>query len=132
MELVPYVLGLLVLVFLAVRVGVAIHMRRLVGRPVPELGGELGARLKQSHPVLVYFFSPHCPQCAMMTPLVERLAGARLDIVFVDIIRNPEVARRFGVMVTPTTLAVEDGKVSRVLVGVQSEAALTECVAARA
>jgi thioredoxin-like negative regulator of GroEL len=130
MEFVPYVLGLLVLVFVAVHVGVAVHMRRLQGRPVPELAGDLGARLRQAHPVLVYFFSPQCPQCAMMTPMVERLARERLDVVFVDITRIPEVARRFGVMVTPTTLAVEGGKVSRVLVGVQSEKALTECAAA--
>jgi thioredoxin len=127
MEFLPCVLGAAFLAFLAFQAGIALRMRRLQGRPVPALGGDLGQRLHRPHPVLLYFYSPECPRCAVMTPMVQQLAAENVDIALVDITRTPEVAQSFGVLVTPATLMVKGGRIGRVLIGIQSERTLRDC-----
>jgi hypothetical protein len=66
----------------------------------------------------------------MLTPMVQRLARENVDVVLVDITCTPEVARSFGILVTPATLVAEGGRIGRLLIGVQSEQTLRDCAGA--
>ena len=46
--------------------------------------------------------------------------GGSVKVCKVDIDEQPELARRFGVMSIPTLVAIKDGEVSNMRVGVQS------------
>ena len=65
-----------------------------------------------SLPVLADFFSPTCGPCLVMHPVVERLAKRRAGsvvVIRVNVEREPELARRFGVQGVPTFVIVRKG-----------------------
>jgi thioredoxin 2 len=65
-----------------------------------------------SLPVLVDFFSPTCGPCLVMHPVVERLAKRRAGsvvVIRVNVEREPELARRFGIQGVPTFVIVRKG-----------------------
>ena len=66
---------------------------------------------------LLFFHSPTCAPCKAMRPSVEELAAERADVRLVDVTREPQVARAFQVMATPTTIVVRDGVVAEVRIG---------------
>ena len=110
--------GFFVLV-IGLRVLMAFRASRLKGRPAPELVGKVGKHLKSGKPALFYFYSPSCGACAAMTPLVKRMEKDCRGVFPVDISRDMDTARKFGVMATPTTIAVNSGIVEQVLIGPQ-------------
>ena len=63
---------------------------------------------------LVWFHAPSCGPCRAMAADVDAL-GDR--VIAIDVSRDPELAAEFGVMATPTTLVVRDGKVVDVMLG---------------
>lgn len=67
---------------------------------------------KSSLPVLIDFFSPTCGPCAMMHPIVERVAKRRAgEIVTVrlDVDSAPEIASAFRVTAVPTFVVASQG-----------------------
>lgn len=65
-----------------------------------------------SLPVLADFFSPTCGPCLLMHPVVERLAKRRAGnvvVVRVNVERDPELARRFGIQSVPTFVIISRG-----------------------
>lgn len=91
------------------------------GKPAPDLAGIVTGHQEQA---LIYFFSDACGMCKPMTPVIDRLSTEHRNVVKLDVARHLELARRFGVMGTPTTVLVRDGKVEQIWVGVRSEAQL--------
>ena len=72
---------------------------------------------------LVDFWATWCGPCRMQAPILEQLdgeLGGGVKVCKVDIDEQPELARRFGVMSIPTLVAIKDGEVSNMRVGVQS------------
>lgn len=72
---------------------------------------------------LVDFRATWCGPCRMQAPILEQLdgeLGGSVKVCKVDIDEQPELARRFGVMSIPTLVAIKDGEVSNMRVGVQS------------
>lgn len=72
---------------------------------------------------LVDFWATWCGPCRMQAPILEQLdgeLGGSVKVCKVDIDEQPELARRFGVMSIPTLIAIKDGEVSNMRVGVQS------------
>lgn len=64
-------------------------------------------------PVLVYFTTPHCPPCKMVTPIVTDLAeewAGRVRVGTVDIDDNFKTTLRYTVMSAPTLLLFVGGK----------------------
>lgn len=90
--------------------------RRMRGQPAPDV-----VTSDRTGPRLYYFWSPHCGQCRSMTPLIDRLVEQGRDIVKVDIMEEPALARAFKVGATPTTVVVRQGRVQQVLLGRLSE-----------
>ena len=66
---------------------------------------------------LVFCHSPGCPPCKAMLPHVSELAETHPQVYSLDISEHMDLAREVGIRATPTTLLIEDGQVSRVLVG---------------
>ena len=66
---------------------------------------------------LVYFFSPGCHACKMQTPIIKSMQSEHENIYDIDISKDMETAQIFGIKATPTTVLVEDGVISKVLIG---------------
>ena len=109
-------------------VALQIWMRRkataLQGTPAPQLQGALGAAVRGD--ALLFFHSPGCAPCRAMHPQVLEMAVDDARVHSVDVMQNMEAAQAFGLMGTPTVVAVRAGQVQQVKVGALSNAALRE------
>jgi thioredoxin-like negative regulator of GroEL len=56
-----------------------------------------------------------------MTPIIDKLASERGDVVKVNVAESTVLAREFGAMATPSLAVVEQAVVQRLLVGAQNE-----------
>ena len=87
-----------------------------------------------SLPVLVDFYSLTCQPCLVMDPAVARLAKRRagqVGVVKVNVERQPELARAFGVQAVPTYVVVHKGTERDRLSGGMSEEDFALWVASR-
>lgn len=67
-----------------------------------ETGGE--------SPLLVTFTGPYCSECLEIRPrLVAAAAEHQIELRVIDIKKTPELAARYAIRLTPTTLAVAPG-----------------------
>ncbi len=74
---------------------------------------ELDKILKSCKLALIFFTSPTCPYCRMFEPVFEEAAsllGDRMAFIRIDTYYSPELAYIFGIMGTPTIIAVRRGK----------------------
>ena len=99
----------------------------LRGSSAPELRGALGEAVRGD--ALLFFHSPGCAPCRAMHPQVQELAEQDPRVHSVDVMDHPEAAQAFGLMGTPTVIAVRSGQVQEVKVGAMSNAALREMLA---
>jgi len=117
-----------ILVSLAVIAMLALYIRPLWatrkarGLSIADLPDNDITGLEQAR--LLYFYAPVCGMCRNMTPVIQRLMQQRQDIVSIDASEKPQLARSLGVMGTPACVWIKQGKVSRVRLGVLSEADL--------
>lgn len=116
---------LVVLPFLALQYWMVRKSQAMIGEAptFPEGWGHLATGAHT-----LWFHSPHCGPCrAMERELRPFLEEGR--IVEIDVTRAPALGQRLGVMATPTTVALRDGRVVRVEVGVRHRAQLEDLVA---
>ena len=104
------VLRLLVLLVAAGAVGVAVWaLRRYTAAARPATRFEL-ADAGGSAPVLVTFTGPWCLECQEIRPRLQAASSARgVPLAVIDIKQQPELAAKYDVRLTPTTLAVGPG-----------------------
>jgi len=122
-------LATVLLAFVLLQWHLANKAKSMEGQAVPELEPDIESKLRERGKVLLYFYSPKCAPCRAMTPVIDH-AAARHDNVFkLDIARSLELARSLGVMGTPTTLLVADGRIAQVNLGSLSEKRLEELLA---
>ena len=91
------------------------------GREVSELDALLTDAQRRAPRLLVYFWGPTCGLCRAMTPVIDRLVAERGDVIKINAAEKAGLARRFGVMATPSLAVVENGVVRRLVVGARSE-----------
>lgn len=101
---------------------------RIVGQPLPKLDGEMAERLQARGKALFYFFSPHCGPCRAMTPVIDRLAKDHDNVFKFDVSQDIELARTFGVMATPTVVAVSRTTIDAILLGPSTERRLRQLI----
>lgn len=84
--------------------------------------------LDSDTPVLVDVWSEGCMPCKMLSPIVEKLAGAyegKLKVGKLDAGENGEIAANYGISSVPTVLLFKGGEVQKTLGGLQKEKAYT-------
>ena len=90
------------------------------------------AEIKNSGVVLADFYAVWCGPCRMMMSVLEKVAGSFSDeavkIGKVNIEECPELTKKFQVRTVPTFIVFKDGEVQTRLVGVTTQAALTEAL----
>lgn len=78
--------------------------------------------------VLVEFASRRCSYCEAMQPLIDQLTTAGVAVRRVDVEREADLARRYGVRETPTYVVISGGRELTRLVGTQSAGQLQEAL----
>lgn len=119
-------LVLVLAMVMALQIAMLLRVRKQEGRAAPPLNEVLPDGVEPQPRMLLYFYSEHCGPCRGVTPLVDALAERHDGVVKVDVRRNMETARRFGVMGTPSLVRVEDGIISRVHIGGITEGRLEQ------
>lgn len=79
--------------------------------------------------VLVEFVSPACGPCQTMAPVIRQLTAAGVAVRSVDVSREPELVRRYGIRETPTFVVISGGKELTRLIGVQTVQQLAAALA---
>ncbi len=117
-------LGALTLVgaFIGLQVWMVQKMKANVGKEAPSLNG-----LGDPEGRIVWFYGPSCAPCHAMRPDVDALGD---NAIPVDISRHMEVAMAYGVMATPTSVLVRDGRIVEMRPGRLSRGQLEELLAA--
>lgn len=124
MDPVTALLALAVVLLAAVAIGLL--LRRRDGRVraargdvvTPASLGEPDAALG-ARATLVQFSTEYCTRCPAARRVLGAVAGETPGVVHldVDLTHRPEVARRFGILQTPTTLIVDAAGVLRARIG---------------
>ena len=130
MEIIGVIVFVLLLLFSAVQLWVITASRRQQGKPRPDLDGLIDGETLQQERLLFYFYSERCGPCRSLTPHIDRLQREHGQVVKVDVAAQPELARRFSVLGTPTLVAVEGDVIRRVHVGAISPARLEQMIRA--
>jgi thioredoxin 1 len=120
-DAVSYALAGLIVLFVLFNLLPLVRARLVRGRAVPELDELLTPEQRRAPRLLVYFWSPRCGMCRGMTPLIDRLASERHDVLKVNVAESMALAKHFGVMATPSLAVVEKGVVKDLLLGAKSE-----------
>ena len=116
-----YLIATFITVFALVNFLPLLRARLARGRVVPELDALLSDAQRGKQRLLVYFWSPACGMCRGMTPVIEKLAAERGDVLKVNAAESMALARHFGVMATPSLALVEQGVLKRLVVGARNE-----------
>lgn len=130
-------IGVLALLLLATALGVVLQrrngrIRRFDGgeRLDPaDLGAVLGGEALGPQGAVVQFSTEYCARCPGVRRLIAALLDGRRGIGFahVDLTRDPALAKRFGVLQTPTVLVVDgEGRLRSRLSGPISREALED------
>ena len=84
------------------------------------LPDDLKAKVESGEPVTAYFFSPICPHCKAMTPvLMPIVEDMDVDLVQYNVYEFEQGWDDYQLEATPTTIYFEDGKEVSRMVGNQ-------------
>ncbi len=94
---------------------------------------EFNDMINDTKPTLVDFFATWCGPCKMQSPILEQVKasmGDKVNIIKIDVDRNPELAERYSIRSVPTLIVFKGGEALWRGYGVhqadQIEAKLTE------
>lgn len=94
--------------------------KRAEGKPAPDTAAVDGDAHAMSRR-LYYFYAPHCGPCRVMTPMVERMQSIHPNLIKISIEDSQALAKSFGITATPSFVLVNEGVISHVILGAQSE-----------
>src|SRR5262249_10671695 len=89
--------------------------------------------MESAVPVLVDFWSPSCPPCRRIAPVLDELAaeaGGRFRVGKVNAWEEQGLAVRYRISAVPTLLVFKSGAVVNTLVGYQDKRRLLEALKA--
>ncbi len=71
--------------------------------------------------LLIYFYSPNCTACRYQTPIIENLKKQSFNTLSIDISKDLQLARIFGIMGTPSIALMKGNLVKEFFIGYQDE-----------
>lgn len=71
--------------------------------------------------LLIYFYSPNCSACRYQSPIIEKLKQQNFNTLSVDISKDLQLARVFGILGTPSIALMEGNLVKEFFIGYQDE-----------
>lgn len=77
----------------------------------------------KTRPVLVDFFATWCGPCKMLAPMLDRVApkyAGKVDIVKVDVDKNPVSIATHGIRSMPTLVLFQNGQETDRIVGLRA------------
>ena len=89
-------------VVVALLIGFVLYLKR--ERSVP---GEVKPAKSSGIPRLVDLGAKKCIPCKMMAPILEELKkeyAGRLEVIFIDVWKNPAAGKKYGIRVIPTQI----------------------------
>ncbi len=116
-----YVIAGFALVFFSLQFVMITSAKKAKGKKITGLQGKLKILERNGSKGLVYFFSPGCRACKYQTPIIKELQSSDKNIFDVDISKDMQTAKVFGIKATPTTILVENGIVKQVMLGVKQK-----------
>ncbi len=122
--LVLYILIAIVVFFAFVNLSILLKAKFKKGKFVSGIVGKIGEAIARGERVMLYFYSPTCSACKVQTPIIDKLinsSNGKVKIFKIDVSRDASMALKLGVMGTPSTVIIEDGKIKEFFVGVKSE-----------
>ncbi|MGC8595474.1 MAG: thioredoxin family protein [Candidatus Kryptoniota bacterium] len=121
MLLVIYILLGIFIAFVGMQYALVLKSKFNKGKKVRPVEGKLGKMMLRGDRIIMYFYSPSCRACKVQTPIVDKLAAEGHAIQKIDVSRDISLARKFGVMGTPTTVVLDGDTIVEFIVGVKSE-----------
>jgi thioredoxin-like negative regulator of GroEL len=109
-----FILALVVVVvavaIVAVRAWNARRVQTMRSQPATRLWSSL-SESPDGRPTLVAFSSPSCATChkaqlPAVGKVVQQLGASAIRVISVDVARQPEIARAFGVLTVPSTVVM--------------------------
>jgi len=119
------VIVVVVILFFGFQYFMMFRMKLKKGKPAPSLSGHYGKAVESGKMSLFYFYSPSCGACRSMTPIVSEYVEKNSRCFKIDVSRDMDTARAFGVMGTPSTIVVEKGIIKDFIVGPRPAEVLT-------
>ena len=117
--------------FVVIQVGLKRLASRAVGRQTPDTAAIDGDLAPGTRRVYV-FHAPHCGPCRAMMPTVDRIRETHPNLIKVDVSRDSDLARAFGVVATPSVAVVDGGTVRVIKVGAQRREQLLQLLGEQA
>ncbi len=79
--------------------------------------------------VLIDFFADWCTPCKMLSPVIEDVAKdakKKVKVCKVNVEKEKELAKKFGIMSIPTLVVVKNGEVKNRSIGVTGKQAIID------
>lgn len=100
---------------------IILKAKRKKGKKVEAISGQIGSKIQQGDSVLLYFFSVSCRACKAQTPIFRRVQKQFNNAFEVDVAQEGDIAKKFGVMGTPSIVWVKNGIIREFWVGLRQE-----------
>lgn len=123
----PITIGASLLALIALSGALGLLWRSTTGRVRPS-SGTLALAGVDGSVTLLQFSTPMCSPCVGTRRLLSAIASERADVrhVDIDLAARPDLARRFNILQTPTTLIVDaDGVIHARIGGAPRRGAVT-------
>jgi thioredoxin 1 len=107
--------------FMIMRLMVWVSGKLKKGKKIPPFSGEIGERIQKGEKLLLYFYSPSCGACKAMTPVVEDMMNKKNNVYKINLTKDYDIGKVFGIMGTPATIVVNDSKIDQYILGARSK-----------